>query len=52
MPEVYNTLEALITAEKLQGRNVTLNTSTWIAGVYILKATTNDGVVVKKVVKR
>jgi hypothetical protein len=50
--EVYNTLGALITSEKLQSRNVTLNTSNWNAGVYILKVATNDGVVVKKVVKR
>jgi hypothetical protein len=50
--EVYNTLGELITTEKLQSRNVTLNTSTWNAGVYILKVATNDGVVVKKVVKR
>jgi uncharacterized repeat protein (TIGR01451 family) len=50
--EVYNTLGALITSEKLQSRNVTLNTSNWNAGVYILKVATNNGVVVKKVVKR
>ena len=50
--EVYNTLGALITSEKLQQRNITLNTSNWNAGVYILKIATNDGVVVKKVVKR
>lgn len=50
--EVYNTIGELITSEKLQQRNVTLNTSTWNAGVYILKATTSGGVVVKKVVKR
>jgi uncharacterized repeat protein (TIGR01451 family) len=50
--EVYNTIGALITCEKLQSRNVTLNTSNWNAGVYILKVATNDGVVVKKVVKR
>jgi uncharacterized repeat protein (TIGR01451 family) len=50
--EVYNTLGELITSEKLQSSNVTLNTSTWNAGVYILKVATNDGVVVKKVVKR
>jgi Leucine-rich repeat (LRR) protein len=50
--EVYNTIGALIYSEKLQGRNVTLNTSNWNAGVYILKVATNDGVVVKKVVKR
>jgi hypothetical protein len=50
--EVYNTIGALITSEKLQSRNVTLNTSNWNAGVYILKIATNDGVVVKKVIKR
>jgi hypothetical protein len=50
--EVYNTLGALITSEKLQNRNVTLSTNTWNAGVYILKVATNDGVVVKKVIKR
>jgi uncharacterized repeat protein (TIGR01451 family) len=50
--EVYNTIGALITAEKLQSKNVTLNTSNWNSGLYILKVATNDGVVVKKVVKR
>jgi Leucine-rich repeat (LRR) protein len=50
--EIYTTIGALITSEKLQSRNVTLNTSNWNPGVYILKVATNAGVVVKKVVKR
>jgi Leucine-rich repeat (LRR) protein len=50
--EVYNTIGEIITSEKLQSRNVTLNTSNWNAGVYILKVATNAGVVVKKVIKR
>jgi len=50
--EVYNTIGALITSEKLQSKNITLNTSNWNAGLYILKVATNAGVVVKKVVKR
>jgi uncharacterized repeat protein (TIGR01451 family) len=50
--EVYNTLGALITSEKLQSRNATLNTSNWNAGVYILKVATNAGVVIKKVIKQ
>jgi uncharacterized repeat protein (TIGR01451 family) len=50
--EVYNTLGEIITSEKLQNKNVTLNTSNWNAGVYILKVATNVVMVVKKVVRR
>jgi hypothetical protein len=50
--EVYNSIGEIIISEKLQSRIISLNTINWNAGLYYLKFETNNGVVVKKVVKR
>ncbi len=49
--EVYDQNQRLITCkQKLNGKNVTLDTSGWNKGVYIIRATVNEEVIVGKLI--